>query len=71
MTTQNLQDKGGFGEDSGTEAKWQKHVIVALWVLFALLVVVTATLMFAEAHGFFEPSSGHSPPVAPWPDSLQ
>jgi hypothetical protein len=70
VTTQDLHDDGGAGKEFGAEDKWQRHVVVAIAVVVAILVAVTACLIYAEAHGFFRPSSGQTPPVSPWPDSL-
>jgi hypothetical protein len=36
MTSQNLHHAGGFVEAMDSEAKWQKHVVVALWLLIGL-----------------------------------
>ncbi len=55
-------------EPPENEAKWQKHVVVALWVALVLLITLSTTLMFAKAHGLFESSPGHTPALPPWPE---
>ena len=49
------------------KAKWQKHVVVALWVCLALLIAISGALVYAKAHGLFESSPGHTPALPPWP----
>jgi hypothetical protein len=64
MTGQHVLDRGG-GVDR--EAKWQKHVVVALWVCLAVFALLCITLLYAKTHGWF-----HATPAgvaAPWPAS--
>jgi hypothetical protein len=54
--------------DSGpaeSEAKWQKHVVAALWVFLALLIVLCVALVYGKANGLFHPMPGETTP--PWP----
>jgi hypothetical protein len=53
---------------SEPEAGWQKHVIVALWFLVALLILVGVILAYGAAHGLFRSSSDVSTPVPAWPE---
>ena len=48
------------------EAKWQKHVVVALWTLIGVLIAVAAGLICAAANGWLG-SSGLDTPS--WPTS--
>jgi len=49
------------------EAQWQRHTIVALWILIALLIAITAGLLYGRAHGLFQPSPERLPSVPSWP----
>ncbi len=66
--SRNLNDEGGLSEREEPQARWQKHVLVAIWILLCLLVVVVAGVFYAEAHGFFQPSTASS--ASSWPDCL-
>ncbi len=51
------------------EANWQKHVVIALWLLLGFLIAVSAGLIWAGANGLFESSEDHTIPSWPvgWP----
>jgi hypothetical protein len=68
MTSEHLVHESGLGEMNGD--KWQRHVIVALWVLIAIVMVVAAGLFYEKGHGFFRShaSPDHATQVTPWPD---
>jgi hypothetical protein len=51
-------------EPPESEAKWQKHVMVALWISLALMIALSIALVLAEGHGLF-----HSAPNGPLPTS--
>ena len=51
--------------------EWQRHVVVALWIAVAALVVVAGALLWANGHGYFNILSDRTAPLAPWPDGLQ
>jgi hypothetical protein len=78
MRTWNLLHSGAWGgagtahRSSGewrTESDaWQKHVVTALWLIIALVVVLAGALFWAEAHGMFDGRTMPSPPVpTSWP----
>jgi len=68
MTNQGLHHQTGI-EGEKAEAKWQKHVMTAVWVALALFVSLTASLVYWHYRGAVRPSPDHATPVAPWPDS--
>jgi hypothetical protein len=59
----------GKGSLARSEAKWQKHVMAALWVAFALLIVIGAGFVYAKAHGLFQssPEDKQAPVPTAWP----
>jgi hypothetical protein len=60
---------GNAGDPSESEAKWQKHVVVLLWVALALVFVLGLVLMYAKGHGLFESVPGHGTPLPHlWPE---
>jgi hypothetical protein len=61
------QTQAGHATSEESEAKWQKHVIVALWVVIGVLVAVAAALMWAAANGWFGSSGVQTIPS--WPTS--
>ncbi len=75
MRGQNLLHNGGFGEkvqrqygrDPADEAKWQKHVTVALWTLVVLVISVVWALAWFDSHGLFTPTPDGTQPAAAWP----
>jgi hypothetical protein len=70
MRTEHLFHHGGWGETDDTEAKWQKHVIVAMWVALGIFIAVATGLFYGEGHGFFKSSHDYPAAVAPWPDTM-
>ncbi len=60
MTSQDLLDHGGLGE---AEARWQRHVVISLWISLAFLVSACIALLYANTHGLFR-STTDAP--APW-----
>ena len=68
MISRDLHYEGRLNEKEDAEARWQKHVLVALGILLALLVAVAAGLLYAEAHGLFRPSTAL--PASSWPEGL-
>jgi hypothetical protein len=50
-------------ERAETEAKWQKHVVVLIWVALAILLVAGCGLMYAKAHGLLTPADVHDMPL--------
>ena len=63
MTSQHVLVEGE------SEARWQKHVMAALWVCIALLVALAVGLVYAKAYGLFQPGAGSAAPAWPaeWP----
>ena len=55
------------GSELASEAKWEKHVLVALWIVIVLLIAVASALVYAEAHGLFDSSPDPTRSVPPWP----
>jgi hypothetical protein len=57
MTNQNLHHNGGWDERTETEieAKWQKHVVIALWLLLALVITVAVVFLWTSSHGSVKP----------------
>lgn len=51
----------------GSEAKWQRHVMTALWVSLALVFATGTALVFGEAHGWFDSSAASTTRVPAWP----
>jgi hypothetical protein len=75
MTSHDLFHGGGLGEMTlrESEDKWQKHVILALWVAIGLLVVSAVALWCANANGLLESLAVHAIPGWPipsWPVDL-
>lgn len=75
MISQSLLHEGGLGEMTLREGedKWQKHVIVALWVFLGLLIAITVALWYASANGLLQSLAVHTAPVRPipsWPIGL-
>jgi hypothetical protein len=66
MTTQSLH-QNEFLEHDDAESKWQKHVIVGIWVLVAIVVAIAVALAYAEGHGFLQKSPLPKEPVPAWP----
>jgi hypothetical protein len=51
------------------ESKWQKHIVVLLWVALALLLVLGTALIHAKGQGWFQPTPEHATPLPPpWPE---
>ena len=50
-----------------SEDKWQKHVVVALWICVALLIAITGMLLYGKAHGLFESFPADTRSLPPWP----
>ena len=50
-----------------SEARWQKHVVVALWVCLALLIALSNALVYAKTHGLFDSFHERVPLLPPWP----
>jgi hypothetical protein len=51
------------------EAKWQKHVVVLLWVCLALVITIGSALIYAKGHGLLKAGPNRETPLpAPWPD---
>ncbi len=67
MKSLNLLHRGGLGgmPPKESEAKWQKHVVIALWMLLVLLVAGAAVLVWAGANGLLG-SSDHDR-IPSWP----
>jgi hypothetical protein len=53
-------------DSTAGEEKWQKHVVAALWISFALLIALSAGLVYARNHGLFQSLHDQTPPAAPW-----
>ena len=75
MISQNRLHEGGLGQMAlrESEDKWQKHVIVALWVFLGLLIAITVALWYASANGLLESLAVHAAPGWPipsWPVGL-
>ncbi|HVM49541.1 MAG TPA: hypothetical protein VMU04_16045, partial [Candidatus Acidoferrum sp.] len=49
-----------------TEDRWQRHVMILLGVVIALLIVVGGALLYAKMHGVFEPTPSRGKPAEPW-----
>lgn len=48
--------------------KWQRHVMVFLWVALAAAILVIAGLLYANAHGYFQRAGSRNEPVPhAWP----
>lgn len=71
-----LRPRGSFPAQPGekrarnseeTEAAWQKHVMAALWISLALLIMLTVALLFGNAHGLFHSSANGPTSAPPWP----
>jgi len=50
-----------------SEAKWQKHVMTALWISLTLVFAIGTVLVFAEAHGWLDSSPASTTRVPAWP----
>jgi hypothetical protein len=49
--------------------KWQRHVMVFLWVTLAVFVLVIAGLIYADTHGYFQSSTSRNGTQTPaWPN---
>ena len=50
-----------------SEDKWQKHVMVVLWLVVALVIALSVAWVYADYHGWFRSSSDQpaSPPAFP------
>ncbi len=57
-------------EDSAeSEAKWQKHVVVLIWVALVGMLILACVLFYAKGHGLIGPTPGHGAPLpAIWPE---
>ena len=66
MTSKTLVERDSLAQ---SEAKWQKHVMVALWVVLALLLVIGLGYFYAKSHGFFQssPEDKLAPVPTAWP----
>ena len=50
------------------EAKWQKHVVVLLWVCLALVITIGSALIYAHDHGLIRFGPVHQTPLpVEWP----
>jgi polyferredoxin len=72
MTSQDLLHRGGLNETTPEEgqARWQKHVLGALWVLIGLLIGGAVVFAWADANGLLDSFAGHTTPSWPtgsWP----
>jgi hypothetical protein len=60
--------EGSFGKQPPSaeerEARWQKHVVMGLWLLLALLIAVAGILIAAEAQGYLDRAANREPPAA-------
>ncbi len=83
MTSQDLLQEGGLGEMTlresedmtlrESEDRWQKHVILGLWVVLGFLIAIAVPLWCANANGLLESLAAHSVPGWPipsWPVGL-
>ena len=43
-----------------SEAKWQRHVMAALWTILALAFAIGTVLFYAETQGWFQPAPAHA-----------
>ena len=56
------------GSDAN-DAKWQRHIVVLLWLAIALLIALGSALMYAKGHGFFDSVPHRRTPLPPpWPE---
>lgn len=71
-----MKSHDAFGKPDGmeyvrdpeeSEAKWQKHVMAALWIILALVFVISTVLFYGEAQGWFQPAPTQRAPVTAWP----
>jgi hypothetical protein len=53
---------------SDREEKWQKHVVVALWIIVACVALVGGFLAIGESHGLFNSADSATSTTA-WPSS--
>jgi hypothetical protein len=61
------QARRGYARKAGeSEVKWQNHIVVALWISIALLIMLAGVLMYGETHGFFDRFTDHTAPLQPW-----
>ncbi len=69
MMSQNLHYGGGWDERTQTEieAKWQKHVVIALWLLLGLVIAVAVVFVLTRSHGSV--GSSIRQPIPSWPVS--
>jgi hypothetical protein len=60
---------GSVGDPVESEAKWQKHVVVLLWVALGVVLVLGSALLYAKGHGLFESVPAHGTPLPHlWPE---
>lgn len=70
MTNHDLHHQTGWVELAPeAEDKWQKHVVILLSLLVALLIALTAAFLWAEDRGLFQSSSDQTTPS--WPAGWQ
>ena len=60
----------GARDPAESEAAWQKHVVVGLWICLALVIVLSCALLYAKAHGLLPLLPNRTPPLPPWPDGI-
>ena len=48
-----------------SEAKWQKHVMAALWIAFALMITISLALVCVRINGSFQPAHDRPPSALP------
>lgn len=70
--TQNLLHNDPMGRhvpDDDREAKWQRHVVVALWIIIAFVITAAIGLSFAASRGLFESQNNTASPAwsVGWP----
>ena len=73
-----MKSQDAFGKPGGMEyvrapveskAKWQKHVMAALWISLALVLAIGAVLVYAETQGWFQSAPAPATRVPAWPAS--
>jgi hypothetical protein len=66
MISHDLHHGAGWVEMSPeAEDRWQRHVILVLWLVVGLVIALGAALLWAETNGFFQSASDQTIPS--WP----
>lgn len=70
MTLHHFHRAVGKMTQGQMEDRWQKHVIIFLWLIFALFLGLTVAFVLLASHGIIQPNHSDSVPAA-WPSGWQ